>query len=144
MHGEHWWNHVRNGTVTEQATVELESATTIVVPENATVHRVSGGDVGHAVFVQIDKTLGFLGHVSEPMDYRTSTKNAGCAYKVDGERLLFSTFGEWLCHDGGVCVDLTFSVPEGIEVERSEEMSGEDSAAAESRKVWTTIRGEAD
>lgn len=118
---------VRNGTVVEEAKVQLGQATTIVVPENSIVQR---GDVGNLVLVRIEKTLGYMGHPPQSVDFEVLGQAAQCVYRVDGVRMFFSTIGEFSSPEGGMVINLTFQVPAQVNVERSSHMSGSESMAA--------------
>jgi hypothetical protein len=117
---------VRNGCAHDVAHVPATGVRRVVVPASSEVRRVSGSDV---ITVRMKKTLGYMGHPVEPVTIDEARRRVGCAYKHEGDELVFSTFGEHLTTEGGMGIDLAFLVPEGIEVARADGLDAPDNAA---------------
>lgn len=143
--GADW--RVTNGTAFERGTVDIGTARTIVLPDNAVVRRCPPAGT---VELYVAKTLGFMGHPSDRMSIRGARKEMGCAAMVDGDELLVATYGEWECIEGGAHIDLVALVPEGVAVQQRKGLSGRDStlkgwdgraagAASNTRVEWKVV-----
>lgn len=120
---------VENGSAYDRAAVDLGSAKTLVLPDDAVVRR--SGEPGK-IHLFMKKTLAFAGHPPESMSIRDARKNMGCAVKVEANALVVATFGEWDSQiEGGAHMRLVAVVSEGVQVEQRKELSGPDSAGRE-------------
>jgi hypothetical protein len=120
---------VENGSAYDRAAVDLGSAKKVVLPDDAEVRRSTQPG---KVELFMKKTLAFGGHPPEPMSIRGARKNMGCAVKAEGSALMVATFGEWDSHiEGGAYMRVIAVVPEGVELEQRQRLSGEDSAGRE-------------
>jgi hypothetical protein len=120
---------VENGSAFDKAAVDIGTATRLVLPHDAVVRRQ--GEAGKVQFFMM-KTLAFGGHPPEPMSIRDARKDMGCAVKTDGDALVITTFGEWDSHkEGGARMKLVVLVPEEVEIEQRNGLSGEGSAGRE-------------
>src|SRR5262245_11761210 len=117
---------VENGTAYDRATVEVGSATRIVLPDNATVRRTGEGG---PLRLFMAKRLAFAGHPPQPMGVRDARANMGCATKPEGNGVVIATFGEWGNIEGGADIKIVAEVPNGLAVEQRAELSGVSSAA---------------
>jgi hypothetical protein len=127
---------VENGSAYDKAVLDVGSIKKILLPHDALVRRTP-----QAVPIQVfmKKSMSFHGHPPESMSIRHARKNMGCAVKRDGQGLVLATFGEWDSHiEGGTRMKLVVAVPEGIEVEQKEGLSGEDSAGQEWHGTYIT------
>jgi hypothetical protein len=123
------FGNVENGSAFDRAAVDLGNAKKVVLPRNAAVDRGAAGD---RLQLFMKKTLAFGGHPPERMSIRGARKNMGCAVKAEGDVLVVATFGEWDSRiEGGAHMRLVAVVPEGVEIERRQGLSGPDSAGRE-------------
>ena len=120
---------IQNGSAYDGATMALDGARKLVLPDNAIIRRTGApGEV--RLFMK--KTLHFAGHPPRGMGIADARANMGCAVKTDGDVLAVATFGEWDSHiEGGADMQLVVVVPQGVEVEQREGLSGPDSAGSD-------------
>jgi hypothetical protein len=120
---------IENGSAFDRARVDLKGYRKVAVPDDATVRR---GERGQLLQILMDKCLDYMGHPTIPMSIRTMRKQMGCATREEGEALVVATFGEWDSHiEGGAAMRIIVIVPEGVEVEKREGLSGPTSAGAD-------------
>lgn len=139
-----WWPHfnfdssielserfgkVENGSAYDRASLDISGIGKVVVPHNAVVRRTK--EEGK-LDLFMKKTLSFYGHPPEPMSIRDARQNMGCAVRREEEALILATFGEWDSRiEGGAHMRLMVVLPEGIDVETKQGLSGPDSAGRE-------------
>jgi hypothetical protein len=117
---------VENGTAYDRATVDLGKAKKVVLPDSAVIRRAR--EAGK-VKLFMAKTLSFGGHPPKTMTIEGARRNMGCVVRISGECLVVATYGEWDSRkEGGAYLKLVAVVPEGVEVEQTEGLSGPDSA----------------
>ncbi|NQT15065.1 MAG: hypothetical protein HQ582_20075 [Planctomycetes bacterium] len=127
---------VQNGLAYDKASVDVSSYRRLVLPADAALDR--GGQPGK-LDIYMEKTLSFLGHPPASMSIRKSRKKMGCACRAEGDSLTVATYGEWDSHiEGGASMRLLFVVPESIEIETDESLSGEDSKGLQWNGVCLT------
>jgi len=117
---------VSNGTMTQRASVFIGIPKAIVVPPNASI---STTKIKGVATIEMKKTLSFMGHPAKPMGIKNFRRKAGVAYREVGDEFHFSTFGEYTTPEGGLTMTLHFTIPEGITIRRSDDLSGMQSAA---------------
>jgi hypothetical protein len=109
---------VRNGTAYDRAVLELGDHDTIVIPTRAKLERAAGNA---AIVIEMEKSLGFMGHPVQRITIDEARRDMGCAWLSKNGKLFLATFGEFLSGgDGGRTIELTVAVPEGIHVERDD------------------------
>jgi hypothetical protein len=126
---------VQNGSAFDRAHVDLGSAKKIVLPDDAVVRRIpQRGQL--QLFMR--KTLLYKGHPPKPMSIQDTRTNMGCAVKREHDTLVVATFGEWDSRkEGGVNMRLIVLIPQELEVEARNGLSGPDSAAL--AEGWTVV-----
>jgi hypothetical protein len=127
---------VENGSAFDRAALDVAPYKVLVLPDDAEV-REGAPDKTLQIFMR--KVLEFGGHPPERMSVSGARKNMGCAVQAEGDTLTVATFGEWDSHiEGGALMGLLFIIPEGVEVRRQAELSGEDSAGREWHGAYLT------
>jgi hypothetical protein len=117
---------VENGTVFEQARVDVQGVSKVVLPKDAIVRRTHAPQ---SVQLFMAKQLQFFGHPPAPINLRSARAYLGCAFRKDHEALLVATYGEWGSMEGGASMHLLALVPEGLPVEQRDNLSGAQSLA---------------
>jgi hypothetical protein len=117
---------VENGTVYERARVDAQGLVKVVFPKDAVVRRTHAPE---AIQLFMAKELQFFGHPPAAINLRSARAYLGCATRKDGRALLVATYGEWGSKEGGARIRLLVLVPEGIETEQRDELSGPESPA---------------
>ena len=124
---------VENGTAHDRAVFDLNAATKVILPSEATIRR--GGQPGK-VELLMSKHLGFCGHPPEPMSIRETRKGMGCAIRREGITVVVAIHGEWDSGiEGGAQVNLVAIVPEGVEVEQRAGLS----KPVDAKRVWSGL-----
>ena len=131
---------VHNGTAFDRAELELGEHHTVVIPTRATLVRATGGN---SIVIELEKSLGFMGHPGKRFTIDEARREMGCAWLSKDGQLRLATFGEYSCGDGGKSVTLEVTVPEGITVERDDryEMSRADGHGARGSKLRQSQEG---
>jgi hypothetical protein len=116
------------GTVHDEAEIPLRDVRVIRLPVGAEVCVDADADF---ILVQMDKTLGFVGHPPREISIREGSRIMGVATRKDGDVMEIATYGEWDSHlEGGARIEnLRFVVPQSVAVERGDGLAGEDSKA---------------
>lgn len=117
---------VINGTVFESGALELQKASTLVLPENAVVEEHDGPTVRFF----LTKSLSCAGHPPVRMHYDQSRTHFGIAQRLEDKAVVVSTFGEWTNRGGSAMVRMLVLVPRGLEYELKEGLHGPTSAAS--------------
>jgi hypothetical protein len=134
-HGTNGGNTVENGEAYDQAAIDIEKYTKIILPDTAEV-RHEGEGTKLQVFMK--KHMSFHGHPPKSMSIRTGRKNMGCSVKNEGGALVLATFGEWSSKEGGSSMGVTVQVPKAVKVEQRSGLSGEASAGREWKGAYLT------
>lgn len=120
------WGNVENGSVFDKAAIDLGEAEKVILPDNAKVRCMS--ERGR-IYVFMEKRQGYCGHPPARMTLLGVRKNMGCVAKMEEDSLVVATFGEWDSHfEGGATTRIVVMIPERVEVERRNGLSGEKSA----------------
>ncbi|HEY2784091.1 MAG TPA: hypothetical protein VGJ05_03875 [Fimbriiglobus sp.] len=120
---------VENGSAYDRAAFDLGAAKKVVLSDWAMVRRSAETE---KVVLFMKKTLNFSGHPSERVSIRDERKRMGCVVKAKEGALVIATFGEWDSHiEGGAYMRVIAVIPEGVEVEQRNGLSGEHSAGKE-------------
>jgi len=125
---------VHNGTAFDRAELELGEHHTVVIPTRAALVRATRGN---SIVIELEKSLGFVGHPGKRFTIDEARRDMGCAWLSKDGQIRLATFGEFSCGDGGKSVALEVTVPEGIAVERDDrhEMSRADGYGARGSKL---------
>jgi hypothetical protein len=127
---------VQNGRAYDRAFIDRGTYTAVVVPGTAKVKTIGQSE---RIEIYMEKSLHFGGHPPEPMSIRQARKHMGCACRVEQDKLLIATYGEWDSHiEGRASMGLLLRVPEGLRVETRDDLSGEDSAGREWHGAYLT------
>lgn len=117
---------VENGTLYEQARVEVQGVSKVVFPKDAIVRRTHAPG---AIQLFMAKQLRFFGHPPAPIKLQSAHAYLGCAIRKDSQTLLVATYGDWGSKEGGAAIHLLALVPEGLPVEQRRDLSGPHSLA---------------
>jgi hypothetical protein len=117
---------VENGTVYDRARIDAQGVVKVVFPKDAIVRHTHAPE---AIQLFMAKQLQFFGHPPAPINLRSARAYLGCATRKDGQALLVATYGEWGSKEGGARIRLLALVPEGIEIDQRDELSGPQSPA---------------
>jgi hypothetical protein len=117
---------VENGSVFDKSTIDLGEAYRVILPDNTKVYRMTEHG---KIYVFMEKQQGYAGHPTHQMTLLGLRKNMGCVARIEDGALVVATFGEWDSHiEGGAMMKIVVIVPEGLEIEKREGLSGERSA----------------
>lgn len=108
---------VRNGTAFDQAYLDLGQHQTLVVPQRTIVRRIVGNG---PVILQMEKTVGYLGHPTQRITIDAERAKMGCAFRSMEDEIRLATFGETMTPEGGKTIALTAFVPSDIQVARDD------------------------
>jgi hypothetical protein len=104
---------VENGTAFDRAGVDIAPFVKISVPHGSVIRSRPNGSL---VVVYVQKHLGYHGHPEKSMSIRDYRKKMGCSVKPEDDVLVFAAYGGWSTIEGGARVQISFKVPEGIDV----------------------------
>ncbi len=128
---------LQDGTAYDQASLKTDNVKKLILPQNAEVRHSS--DSGK-IELFMAKRFGVAGRKFESVRIRELRNHMGCAVNAEGETLLLATYGEWRDMHGGADIKIVVIVPQGIEVEQRNGLSGEDSAAKGAEKNELDIK----
>ena len=114
-------NDFGNGVAHDKAVVDAEGINTIFIPENSRV--VQRSDGLETITIRMEKNLSYMGHPPKPVMIDERRSGMGFAYAKRNRSLLFSTYGEFLCIEGGTFVSAEFEVPPHIKVVTQSDLS---------------------
>ena len=147
---------VENGRAYDRSTIDLGGLAIIVVPDDAKVERTGRGG---RTEIYMEKSQSFGGHPGKQMSIRDARKRMGCVKKVEGDKLVIATYGEWDSNiEGGSFLKrLLIRVPGDMKVETRNGLSGpikyrrgfgspqtRDDGIEPGKNVWETIPDEPD
>lgn len=123
---------VENGSAFDVAVADIGAHKKFVLPKNAEVRQ--DGEPGK-LKIYMKKTLSFMGHPPAKMSIRLGRKNMGCAVQSEKDARVVATYGEFSTREGGAGMALLIIVPKGIEIERRNDLSGENSKGHQDSKT---------
>lgn len=113
---------VENGWAYDRATLDLGNHKGVVVPDDARVERA--GEAGR-IEVFMEKSLNYGGHPPDPMSIRIQRKKMGCVHKIERDKVVVATYGEWNSNiEGGTSMKVLIRVPDGLLVGTRKGLSG--------------------
>ena len=134
---------IKNGWAYDKATLDLHDCTALVAPVGALVK--TERSLG-CIEIYMEKSYfnyAWASAQGQEESPRTARSRVGCACRIDSEKLVIATYGEWAHKEGSLKMNLLLKVPEGMKIEHGPNLSGEKSAAlgelGSAREDWTVI-----
>ena len=113
---------VQNGQAYDKAHLFPGNLKILVVPDDA---RVEEDGPGGRIDIYMEKSLFYMEHPGVQMSIRDQRKVMGCASRVEGDKIIIATYGEWDDNlEGGSFMKMLFRVPPGLQVESRNGLSG--------------------
>ncbi|MGD9126093.1 MAG: hypothetical protein PVH19_01835 [Planctomycetia bacterium] len=114
-------NDFGNGVAHDKAVMDAKGIDAIFIPENSQV--VQRSDGLETITIRMEKNLSYMGHPPKPIMIDDLRSKKGFAYAKRDRSLFFSTYGEFLCCEGGTTVSAEFEVPPHIKVVKQNDLS---------------------